>query len=62
MRIPKIITSNGNQFILVKEYPNFVMYKDMITGVKECFNKQDLGLIERQKKPRKLRPENVSYL
>lgn len=45
MKIPKIITSNGNQFIFVKEYPNFIMYKDMLTGVKECFTRQELGLV-----------------
>lgn len=46
MKIPKIISKNNREYILVKEYPNFIMYKDMITGVKHCFKKQDLGLVK----------------
>lgn len=46
MKIPKIITKNGNQYIFVKAYPNFIMYKDMLTGTRECFNRQELGLIK----------------
>lgn len=63
MRIPKIIASNGNQYIFVKEYPNFIMYKDMITGVKECFNKHELGLIKDTgvMKGFKKNPDNVRF-
>lgn len=34
MKIPKIISKNNREYILVKEYPSFIMYKDMTTGVK----------------------------
>lgn len=46
MKIPKIISKNNREYILVKEYPNFIMYKDMITGVKHCLKKQELGLVK----------------
>ena len=59
MKIPKIITSKGKQFILVKEYPNFIMYKDMLTGVKECFNKQELGILKKTGRITNISPEKV---
>lgn len=61
MKIPKIISKNNHKYILEKEYPNFIIYKDMITGVKECFNRQELGLIKEIVKPPKsdLNVENV---
>lgn len=46
MKIPKIISKNNHEYIFVKEYPNFIMYKDMITGVKQNFNRQELGLVK----------------
>ena len=46
MKTPKIISKNGRKYIFVKEYPNFVLYKDMTTGVKETFKRYDLGLIK----------------
>lgn len=46
MRIPKIISKNNHEYILEKEYPNFIMYKDMITGVKENVKRQELGLVK----------------
>lgn len=46
MKIPTIIRKNNHDYIYVKEYPNFILYKDMITGVKECFKRQELGLIK----------------
>lgn len=46
MRIPKIISKNNREYILAKEYPNFIMYKDMITGVKVNFKRQELGLVK----------------
>lgn len=49
MNLQKIISKNGSQYIFVKEYENYIMYKNMLTGAKECFNKQELGLIEKQK-------------
>ena len=51
MRIPKIISKNNHEYIFVKEYPNFVMYEDMITHCKECFKIQDLGLLKEIIKP-----------
>ncbi len=42
MKIPKIISKNKHEYILVKEYPNFILYKDMITGVKECFKRDEI--------------------
>lgn len=46
MKIPKIISKNGHEYIFVKEYPNFILYQDMMTGVKETFQKYDLGLVK----------------
>ena len=48
MKIPKIISKCNHEYILVKEYKNFIMYEDMITHVKECFNRQELGLVKEQ--------------
>ena len=48
MKIPKVISKNGHEYILVKEYKNFIMYEDMITHSKECFNRQELGLVKEQ--------------
>ena len=61
MKIPKIIRKNNHEYILVKEYKNFIMYEDMITHSKECFNRQELGLVKEQiKAPKlKLNPEKV---
>ncbi len=50
MTIPKIISKNGNEYILVKAYKNFILYKNMLTGVNECFSRYELGLIKRQPK------------
>ena len=38
MKIPTIIRKNNHDYIYVKEYSNFVLYKDMITGVKNVLN------------------------
>ena len=51
MKIPKVISKNNHEYILVKEYPNFILYKDLITGVKECFTLYQLGLIRETIKP-----------
>ena len=53
MKIPKIIRKNNKEYIFVKKYPNYIMYKDMITGVKECFKPQELGLIKQVIEPTK---------
>lgn len=49
MRIPKVIDKNNHQYIFVKEYPNFFLYKDMLTGVKECFKLTDIVQIKQYK-------------
>ena len=50
-KIPKIISKKGHEYIFVKEYPNFIMYEDMVTKAKECFNRQELGLVKEIIKP-----------
>jgi hypothetical protein len=61
MKIPKIISKNNHEYILVKEYKNFIMYEDMITHCKECFSRQELGLIKGNNimKGFKLNPQKV---
>lgn len=51
MEIQKVIHKENHKYIFEKEYPNYIMYKDMITGVKECFNRHELGLIKEMMKP-----------
>ena len=51
MKIPKIISKNGHEYIFVKEYPNFILYEDMLTGVREAFQRYDLGLVKEKVKP-----------
>lgn len=48
MKIPKTIRKNNHEYMFEKEYPNFIMYKDMMTGVKECFSKHELGLLKEE--------------
>lgn len=61
MKIPKVISKNNNQYIFVREYSNFILYKNLLTGVKECFNKHELGLVQEQfsMKGFKANPDNV---
>lgn len=46
MEIPKNIIYRKRRYELVKEYPNFILYKDKETGVREAFHRSDLSLIE----------------
>ena len=46
MKIPKILKKNNSKYKLVKIYENYVLYEEVEVGYKECFNKQDLGLIK----------------
>ena len=46
MEIPKIITANNRRYILVKEYPSHILYRDAITGTRTSFQRYDLGIIE----------------
>lgn len=50
MKIPKVFGKDGHEYIFVKEYPNFVMYQDMLIGTMECFSRHELGLIKKQPK------------
>lgn len=51
MNIPKIISKNNHEYILVKEYPNHVLYMDMLTHTRECFTRHELGMIKEIVKP-----------
>ncbi len=53
MKIPKYINKNNRKYIIEKIYGNYIMYKDMITGVKECFHRQELGLVKQYVEPTK---------
>lgn len=50
MKIQKVISIDGREYIYIKEYNNFILYKDMITGCRTSFHKQELGLIEETEK------------
>lgn len=61
MKIPKIISKDNHEYIFIKEYKNFIMYEDMLTHCKECFSRQELGLIKSTNimKGFKLNPQKV---
>ena len=61
MKIPKIVRKNGRKYKYVKSYTNYILYEDTETGIRECFNRQDLGLIKDTgvMKGFKRNPENV---
>lgn len=61
MKIPKIISKNGHEYIFVKEYPGHVLYQEMITGYKESFLKRDLVTIKPTKLVYNIKPENDRY-
>ena len=47
MKIPKIISKDGHEYILMKKCnDNLFLYKDMISGILTCFDLYDLGLIK----------------
>ncbi len=51
MKIPKVISKNGHEYILEKQVNDTIfLYKDMLYGYRECFCKHELGLIEKQPK------------
>lgn len=59
MKIPKIISKNGHEYILVKKCNDKVyLYKDMIYGYTTCFDLYDLGLIE----PKTVKPKSFRNL
>ena len=63
MKIPKIISKDGHEYILVKKCNDKVyLYKDMIYGYTTCFDLLDLGLIEPKiVKPKSLRKPTEGY-
>ncbi len=61
MDIPKIFKKKRKKYKYVKEYSNYVLYEEMKIKYKECFNKQDLGLIEEKEKPYNTNPQRVKY-
>lgn len=48
--IPKKIMYNYKVYNFIKAYPNILLYEEEKTGLKECFNKSDLGLVKEQVK------------
>ena len=47
MKIPKIISKNGHEYILEKQVnENVFLYKEMVYGYKECISLYDLGLVK----------------
>lgn len=47
MKIPKVISKNNHEYILVKQINDKIfLYKDLLYGYKECFTRYDLGLVK----------------
>ena len=47
MRIPKIISKNGHEYIFVKQNNSKTfLYQDLLYGYKETFTDYDLGLVK----------------
>lgn len=62
MNIPKVISKNNHEYILVNKInDNLYLYKDLMYGYKECFTKYDLGLVKEIAPPPKsnINPEKV---
>ena len=59
MRPPKIFSKDNHEYIFEKEYPNFILYKDMLIGTKRCFSRQELGLLKKQPRIQNISPEKV---
>ena len=58
MKIPKIISKNGHEYILVSKCNDKVyLYKDMLYGYPTCFDNHDLGLIE----PKIVKPKSIAH-
>lgn len=51
MKIPKTINKENHEYIFEKIYTNYIMYKEKITGVRECFCRHELGLVKEKIKP-----------
>lgn len=59
MKIPKIVSKENHEYIFEKEYPNFILYKDMLIGTNRCFSRQELGLLKKQPRVQNISPEKV---
>lgn len=59
MKIPKIISKNGQEYIFEKEYTNFILYKNMLTGANECFSRYDLGMIKKKGRVYNISPNKI---
>ena len=47
MKIPKVISKNGHEYIFVQQNNNRTyLYKDLLYGYKETFTDYDLGLVK----------------
>jgi hypothetical protein len=59
--VPRILKTKTKKYILEKMYPNFALYSDLETGLRECFSFHELGMIEEMVEPPKKywNPENV---
>lgn len=58
MKIPKIISKEGHEYILVNKCNDTLyLYKDMMSGFTTCFDLHDLGLI----KPVVVRPKTLAH-
>lgn len=42
MEIPKIIEKEEKQYKLVKQYPNYFLYEESKTHLKECFKRDEI--------------------
>lgn len=62
MEIPKNIRRDGRKYKFVKKYPNYYMYQDVETGVKEYFQAFDLGLVEEKITPQKANQKQLKLL
>lgn len=52
MKIPKVISKNGHEYIFVKQNNNRTyLYQDLLYGYKETFTDFDLGLVKEIIKP-----------
>ena len=63
MKIPKILKKNNKTYKLIKIYETYVLYEEVWFGYKECFNKREIAIKEKEKtRPYNVKPEKVSYL
>ena len=62
LRIPKVITRKGREYIFVKAYPSHYLYQEVTVGYRESFLKQDLVKVKNNVKISKnIKPEMDRY-